>query len=98
MYLNVSKTLTAKVPSKFEADNIHFLLKLLFSEKVRLDISFELFVMQKFHMKCQALFSLKIKPHTTQCCLLQFVISALIVNIMFAFVQNLDCQQIINLY
>ena len=44
-----------KVPSKIIADDI-----LIFSRKISLDVSCELFAKQMIHMKCCTLFSLKI--------------------------------------
>ena len=52
--------LTLKAPSKLTAEDIlNFLF--YFLEKIRLIISYELFAKQMIHMKCQDLFSLKIK-------------------------------------
>ena len=74
-----------KRQANFVADNIHFFIYLFilfcfvlffFSEKTSLDISLELSAKQTIHMKCQDLFSLKIKMLSAA-----VVIGALRINI-----------------
>ena len=53
--------LTLKVPIAIAADNIHKYFFIVFSEKIRLDVSTESSARQRIHMKNQALFSSKDK-------------------------------------
>ena len=59
------------------ADDIHTYFFIVFSEKIRLDISSESSARQRSHMKNQALFSSKDKTNKLKCCLLQFLLGAL---------------------
>ena len=54
--------------------------QVLFSEKIRLDVSSESSAKQRIHMKNQALFSSKDKSKKLKCHLLQFLCGALRVN------------------
>ena len=63
------------------ADNIHKYVFIVFSEKIRLDVSSESSARQRIHMKNQALFSSKDKIKKLKCCLLQFLFGALRVNV-----------------
>ena len=53
------------------------------SEKIRLDVSSESSARQRIHLIHQALFSLKDKSKKLKCRLLQFLFSALRVNLSF---------------
>ena len=56
--------LNLKAPITTAADNIDkYFFFFFFSEKIRLDISFESSARQRIHMKLQALFSLKNKSN-----------------------------------
>ena len=56
---------------------------LLFSEKIRLDVSSESSARQRIHMKNQALFSSKDKSKKLRCRMLQFLFVTLRVKIVF---------------
>ena len=72
------EALTLKAPV---ADDIFFFFFFFFfSEKTSLDISCEKSAWQMIHMKCQDLFSMKNKKYFLECCLLQILLSALMVN------------------
>ena len=77
-YLNC---LPLKAPITTAADNIHKYF-LLFSEKIRLDVSSESSARQRIHMKNQVLFSSKDKSKKLKCRLLQFLFGALRVNVI----------------
>ena len=53
--------LTLKTPIKTAADDSHIYFFIVFSEKIRLDVSSESSARQRFRMKNQALFSSKDK-------------------------------------
>ena len=72
--------LTLKAPNTTAADDIHKYFFILFSEKIRLDVSSESSAGQRIHMKNQALFSWKDKIKKLKCRLLQFWFGALRVN------------------
>ena len=55
--------------------NLYFFI--VFSEKIRDDVSSESSARQRIHMKNQAIFSLKYKSKNLKCCLLQFLFGAL---------------------
>ena len=59
------------------ADDIHKYFFVVFSEKIRLDVSSESSARQRIHMKHQALFSLKEKSKKLKSRLLQFLFAAL---------------------
>ena len=69
--------LTLKAPITTAADVIHEHIFIVFSEKIRLDVSSESSARQRSHMKNQALFSSKDKSKKIKCRLLQFLCSAL---------------------
>ena len=63
--------LTLKAPITTAADDIHKYFFIVFSEKVRFDVSCESSARQKIHMKHQAVFSLKDKSENNTsvvCC------------------------------
>ena len=62
------------------ADVIHEFFFIVFSEKIRHDVSSESSARQRIHMKNQALFSPKDKSKKLKCHLLQFLFRALRVN------------------
>ena len=68
--------LTLKAPITTTADNTQKYF-LLFSEKIRLDVSSESSAGQRIHMKNQALFSSKDKSKHLKYRLLQFLFGAL---------------------
>ena len=68
---------TLKGPITTAADDIHKSFFIVFSEKIRLDVSRESSARQRIHMKNQALFSLKDKSKKLNCRLLQFLLGAL---------------------
>ena len=72
--------LTLKAPITTAADDIHKYFFIVFSEKIRLDVSSESSARQRIHMKNQALISLKDKIKKLKCRLLQFLFGALWVN------------------
>ena len=72
--------LTLKAPITTAADDIHKYLFIVFSEKIRLDVSSESSARQRVHLKHQALFYLKDKSKKLKCRLLQFLYGALRVN------------------
>ena len=59
------------------ADDIHKYFFIVFSEKIRLDVSSESSAQQRIHKKNQALFSSKDKNKKLKCCLLQFLFGSL---------------------
>ena len=59
------------------ADDIHKYFFIVFSEKIRPDISSESSARQRIHMKNKALFSSKHKSKKLKCRLLQFLFGAL---------------------
>ena len=75
--------LTLKAPITTAADDIHKYFFIVFSEKIRLDVSSESSARQRIHMKNQALISLKDKIKKLKCRLLQFLFGALWVNWMW---------------
>ena len=64
------------------ADSIHKCFFIVFSEKIRLDVSSESSARQRIHMKSQALFTSKLKIRKLTCRLLQFLFGALRVKSM----------------
>ena len=66
--------LTLKAPITTTADDIYFFL--VFSEKIRLDVSSESSARQRIHMKNQALFPAIDKSKKLKCRLLQFLFGA----------------------
>ena len=64
------------------ADDIHEYFFIVFSEKIRLDVSSESSARQRIHMKNQALLSSKDKSKKLKCRLLQFLFGALRVKSM----------------
>ena len=54
-----------------------------FSEKIRLDVSSESSAWQRIHMKNQALFSLKDRSKRLKCHLLQVLLGALRVSVVY---------------
>ena len=86
--------LTLKAQIRTAADDIHKYFFIVFSEKIRLDVSSESSARQRIHMKNQALFSLKDKSKKLKCCLLQFLFGALrvkeiVVWIQFCFIMTI---------
>ena len=75
--------LTLKAPVTTVADDIHKYFFIVFSEKIRLDVSNESSARQRIHMKNQALFSSKDKNKKLKYRLLQFLSGALRVKIIF---------------
>ena len=75
--LNRIISLTLKVPITTVADDIHKYFFIVFSEKIRLDVSSESSARQRIHLKHQALFSSKDKSKKLKCRLLQFLFGAL---------------------
>ena len=67
--------LTVKAPFTAAADNIHKYFFIVFSEKIRLDVSSESSARQRIHMKNQALFFSKDKSKKLKCRLLQFLLA-----------------------
>ena len=67
--------LTLKAPITTAANNKYFFI--VFSEKIRLDVSSESSARQRIHIKNQALVSLKGKSEKLKCRLLQFLFDAL---------------------
>ena len=59
------------------ADDIHEYFFIVFSVKIRLDVSCESSARQRIHMKNQALFSSKDKRKRLKCRLLQYLFGAL---------------------
>ena len=62
--------------------NIFFII---FSKKIRLDVTSKSSARQRIHMKNQALFSLKDKSRKLKCRLLQFLFEALRVNLILSY-------------
>ena len=73
--------LTLQASIMTAADDIHKSNFIIFSEKIRLDVSSESSARQRIHTKNQALFSLKDKSKKLKCLLLQFLVGALRVNL-----------------
>ena len=71
--------LTLKAPITTAADDNFFIVFFFFylSEKTSIDISCELSAMQRIHMKCKDLFSLKNRNFFLECRLLQISLGAL---------------------
>ena len=69
--------LTLKALITTAADDIHKYFFIVFSEKIRLDVSCESSARQRIHSKHQVLFSSKDKSKKLKCRLLQFLFSAL---------------------
>ena len=69
-------TLTLKAPITTAADDIHIFF-IVFSEKIRLDVSSESSARQRIHMKNQALFTSKDKSKKIKYRLLQVLFGAL---------------------
>ena len=69
--------LTLKAPVTTAADDIHKYFSIVFSEKIRLDVSSESSARQRIHMKNQALFSSKGKSKKLKCHLLQYLFGPL---------------------
>ena len=69
--------LTLKALITTAADDIPKYFFIVFSEKLRLDVSCESSARQRIHMKHQALFFSKDKSKKLKCRLLQFLFSAL---------------------
>ena len=65
------------MPITTAGDDIRKYFFIVFSEKIRLDVSSESSARQRIHMKNQALFSLKDKSRKLKCHLLQFLFGAL---------------------
>ena len=59
--MKYKQTLTLKAPITTAADGIHKYFFIVFSEKIRLDVSSESAARQRIHLKHQALFPLKDK-------------------------------------
>ena len=74
---NIENFLTLKAPITTAADDIHKYFFIVFSEKIRLDVSGESSARQRIHLKHQALFSSKDKSKKLKCRLLQFLFGAL---------------------
>ena len=74
--------LTLKAPITTAADDIHKYFFIVFSEKIRLDVSSESSARQRIHLKNQAVFSSRDKSKKLKCRLLQFLFGALRVNNM----------------
>ena len=72
--------LTLKGPITTAADDSHEYFFIVFSEKIRLDVSSESSDRQRIHMKNKALFSSNNKSKKLKCRLLQFLFGALRVN------------------
>ena len=79
-------TLTLKAPITTAADHLHKHFFYCFSEKIRLDISYESFARQRIHMKNQALFSSKDKSKKLKCRLQKFLFGTLKVQDKFQLV------------
>ena len=62
------------LPITTAADDIHKYFFIIFSEKIRLDVSSESSARQGIHIKIQALFSSKDKSKKLKCRLLQFLV------------------------
>ena len=73
--------LTRKAPIRTAADDSLKYFFIVFSEKIRLDVSRESSARQRIHMKNQALFSSKDKSKNLKCRLLQFLFGALRVKL-----------------
>ena len=69
--------LTLKAPITTAADDIHKYFFIVFSEKIRLDVSSESSARQRIHMKNHALLSSKDKSKKLKYRLLQFLFGAL---------------------
>ena len=63
------------------ADDIHKYFFIVFTEKIRLDVSSESSARQRIHLKHQALFSSKGTSKKLKFCLLQFLFGALKVKV-----------------
>ena len=71
---------TLKAPFTTAAHDIYEYFFIIFSEKIRLDISCESSARQRIHMEHQATFPYKDKSKKIKCRLLQFLFGALRVN------------------
>ena len=69
--------LTLKAPITTAADYTHKYFFIVFSEKIRVDVSSESSARQRIHMKYQAVFSSKDKSKKLKSHLLQFLFGAL---------------------
>ena len=69
--------LTLKAPITTAADDIHKYFFIVFSQKIRLDITSESSARQRIHIKDQALFPSKDKSKRLKCSLLQFLFGSL---------------------
>ena len=76
MLVSTLFTLTLKAPITTAADDSLEYFSIVFSERIRLDISSESSARQRIHMKNQALFSSKDKSKKLKCHLLQFLYGA----------------------
>ena len=65
---------TSVTPITTAADDIRKYFFIVFSEKIRLDVSSESSARQRIHMKNQALFSSKDKSKKSKCRLLPFFV------------------------
>ena len=65
---------------KAPVDDIHKYFFIVFSGKIRLDISCESSDRQRIHTKHKTLFSSRDKSEKLKCCLLQFLFGALMVK------------------
>ena len=68
---------TLKATIMTAADDIHKYFFIVFSEKIRLDVSSESSARQRIHLKHQALFSSEYKSKKLKCHLLHFLFGAL---------------------
>ena len=75
-------SLTLKASIRTAAENIHKYFFIVFSEKIRLDVSSESSARWRFHLKRQALLSWKVKSKKLKCLLLQFLFGAVRVKKM----------------
>ena len=77
MNANSCYDLTLKAPVTTDADDSHKCVFVVFSEKIRFDVSSESSARQRIHMKNQALFSSKDISKKLKCRLLQSLFGAL---------------------
>ena len=73
----LQQSITLKAPIMTAADDIHKYFSIVFSEKIRLDVSSESSARQRIHKKNQALFSSEDKSKKSKCHLLQFLFGSL---------------------
>ena len=84
------------------ADDIHKYFFIVFSEKLRLNVSNESSARQRIHKKNQVLFSLKDKNKKLKCHLLQFLFGALRIKIqlpkeLYTYIDKWTCPNQYNL-